>query len=85
MLAGTQTLFESREDFFARNRLYATSVYIVDAATNLVFPFLTEVEPVQASSDGFEQISAFTRRELEGCLEDLVGFSHGRECSRRRC
>ena len=76
MLAGTQTLLESGEDFLTGYRLDATRIDVVDAALDLFFPFLTEIEAVQAGRNGFDQISALARWQLERGFEDSVRFSH---------
>ena len=70
MLTGTQTLFESGEDFVTGDWLDATSVDIVDAALDLFFPLLTEIEAVQTGCDGFDQISALARWQLKGGFAD---------------
>jgi hypothetical protein len=71
-------LFESGEDFLTGNRLDATRVNVVDAVLDLFFPLLTEIEAVQTSRNGLDQISALSRRELKGGFEDSVWFGHRR-------
>lgn len=78
MLAGTQTLFESSEDFVTGNGLHSPGVYVVDTTPDLLFPLLTEIKAVQTRSDSFNQLSALTRPQLERSLEDLVRFGHRR-------
>jgi hypothetical protein len=74
--AGTQTLFESGEDFLTGDRLDATRVDIVDATLDLLFPLLTEIEAVQTSGDGFDQIRSLARWQLKGGFEDSVRLGH---------
>ncbi len=84
MLAGTQTLLESREDFFTGNGQYPSRLYVVDALANLFFPFVTEIESVQTCSYGFDQVSTLARRQRERRLENLVRLSHHWDSSSKR-
>ena len=69
-------LLDSREDFFAWDGLYEFGVYVLDALANLFFPFLTKIETIQARSDGFDQVRALARRQIERGLENLNCLSH---------
>lgn len=76
MLANTQALFETCEHVLAREGLHSARVQVPNATTNLVLPFRTELESVEAGCDGFEQVCALARWKLKRVLENSLRFSH---------
>src|SRR5690606_38587331 len=68
-------------DLFTRDGLHTPRVDILDALANLFFPFLTQCKAIQARSNGFDQIRALARWQIEGVLQNLSCLRHSVEAS----
>jgi hypothetical protein len=56
----------------------------LNSLANFFFPVLAKIKSIQACSDGFDQVRALARRQVESVLQNLNSLSHDAEGSTSR-